>query len=157
MVIAVIMLTLFAAAAMVIPAAAADGIVAKYGAPAAIDGKLDDGWSGVESIALDKVLWTPGDGFSASAKIMYDGTYLYFIVEVTDPTVGSLEQETVGAGDYWQRDTVQIYLDLGNEKTEGARDENDIRFDVNVRGYFFPHMIRAGQFVQHAVQITDTG
>ena len=128
-----------------------------FGTPEAIDGSSDGGWSGVESIALDQVLWSPGEGFSASAKVMYDSTYLYFLVDVTDPTVGTLEQETVGAADYWQRDTVQIYLDLGNEKTTGARDENDIRFDVNVRGAFFPHMIRATAFIDHAVEITETG
>ena len=151
-----ITLSLVIAAAMMVPVSA-EGLTAVYGAPAAIDGELDDGWAGAADIALNMPLWTPGEGFSATAKIMYDGTYLYFFVDVTDPTVGTLEQETVGAADYWQRDTVQIYLDLGNEKTEGARDENDIRFDVNVRGAFFAHMIRAGQFIKRAVKITDKG
>ncbi len=152
-----VILTLVIAAALIVPASADDGIVAVYGTPAAIDGAFDDGWANAASIALDKVLWGPGEGFSASAKVMYDGTYLYFLVDVKDPTVGTLEQETVGAADYWQRDTVQIYLDLGNEKTVGGRDDNDIRFDVNVRGAFFPHMIRATTFIKHAVQITDGG
>ena len=156
-VIAVFMAIAMVAATAAFPVFAEGGLTAVYGAPAAIDGVLDSGWDGADDVALNMPLWTPGEGFSATAKIMYDGTYLYFFVDVTDPTVGTLEQETVGAADYWQRDTVQIYLDLGNEKTANGRDENDIRFDVNVRGAFFAHMIRAGQFIKRAVKITDKG
>ena len=119
--------------------------------------KLDDGWKNAQTIHADRVLWNPSEGHKLDFKIMYDSTYIYFYADVTDSTVGTAEQEKAGDADYWLRNTVQIYLDLGNDKTSGAYDGNDVRFDVNARGYFFCHWVSAASFIKHAAVVTDTG
>lgn len=129
---------------------------AVYGTPQKIDGKLDDGWKNANTYTADKTMENPSD-ISLSWKTMYDGTNLYFFAEVTDATIGTAEQEKAWYDSYWQKNTLQVYLDFGNEKTAGGYDENDFRFDINARGYFYAHWIHAVSFVDYEVVVTETG
>ena len=128
-----------------------------YGTPEAIDGILDDGWAKAKTYESNKHNSSSPTDISAKWKIMYDSTYIYLFVTVTDSTVGDADYEKCSSnGDYWTKNTVQIYFDLGNEKST-ACDANDFYIDINARGYFYAHYIRATSFVKHAAVVNDTG
>ena len=130
-----------------------------YGTPDAIDGVLDDGWNNANTYESDKHYSSNPTEISATWKVMYDSTNLYFFVTVKDSTIGSEDYEKCpypGLGDLWTKNTVQIYLDLGNEKTAGY-DTNAFYIDINARGYVFCHYIKASQFVKAATVVSSTG
>lgn len=130
---------------------------AAFGKPEAIDGKPDNGWKNAKTYRSDKHDSKTPTGIAAEWKVMYDSTYLYFLVDVTDSTIGSAEYEKCeNPGDLWTKNTVHIMLDLGNEHTEGY-DSNAFYIDVNARGYYWNHYISVANFVKTAVQLTDKG
>lgn len=138
----------------------ADGPLAeaKFGAPEALDGKLDKGWDGAKTYVSDK----HGEGtpteINAEWKAMYDNTNLYFFIDVTDSTIGSAEQEggVNHLADLWTRNTVHIMLDMGYERSIGY-DTNDFYIDINVRDYFYSHYIVADEYVEYKIVLTDKG
>jgi len=96
-----------------------------------LDGKLDDlawihaSWHKIE--AKDASAPAPNNN-SASVKfaVVADDKYIYFAAEITDDKVLSGENF---ACDVWNDDSVEIYIDAGNEKA-GAYDVNDAQITV---------------------------
>lgn len=129
--------------------------VAVYGTPDQVDGVLDNGWKNANTYEC-KVGGTVTD-IALTWKIMYDDTNIYVYADVTDSTIGTAAQEETGQWDYWTRNTLQSFFDLGYERTVDAYDKNDFYIDVNARGYFAFHKIRGTDFVDYAVVVTDTG
>ncbi len=131
-----------------------------YGTPDAIDGVPDNGWAKAKTYESDKHFSSAPTEIAATWKVMYDSTNLYFLVNVTDSTIGDNRYEECpypGLGDLWTKNTVQIYLDLGNDKTTNYDGVNDLYIDINARGYVFCHYIKASQFVKAATVVGDTG
>lgn len=95
-----------------------------------IDGNLND-WKGAVPIYLhsqNQVVgltnWTPSD-LSAVAYTAWDNKYFYFAAKVTDQ---KFYQPYTG-GNIWQGDSIQLYFDPLNDKTQG-RSPDDQDFGV---------------------------
>ena len=81
-----------------------------YGMPY-IDGVVDEEWEHAQIQKLTNVYQndeiTPPS--KAQFRCMWDSTYLYFLVEVEDPTMGDLEWENkMLGGNLWKRDGVSF-------------------------------------------------
>ena len=153
-----LLITVLALLCFAIPVAA-DGepqAAAIYGTPESIDGVLDSGWKNANSYVSDHHDSADPTPIGASWKIMYDETYIYTFVEVTDPTIGDAAYEETAYGDLWTTNTIHLMYDLGNEKSEGY-DTNDFYFDFNVRGFSHGHYINQNSFWKFKVVVTDTG
>jgi len=153
-----IIITVIALLVTSIPAFADGGTeaTAVYGTPERIDGKLDDGWNSAASYSANHHDSGDPTDISAEWKVMYDETYLYFLVDVSDPTIGDADYERAADGDLWNRNTVHIMLDLGNEKTT-YYDLNDFYYDFNARGYFWGHYMNQDNYWTFAVEVRDGG
>jgi hypothetical protein len=102
----------------------AAGPLAKYGLPYAID-ELYEETPGVDDEAdLSATLY---------AVNSYDLATLYFMVEVTDEVIST------AAGNGWQDDAIELFLDMDNSKIDGVEDgwpaddfdTNDGQFRLN--------------------------
>ena len=134
-----------------------------YGTPKAIDGKYDDGWKNAVkvnntygSVNADAASYHTQQGWqevvqvSASMRAMWDENYLYLLFEVADTTVGTEEEGNFqeapadSLGSLWQRNTIQLFIDWGDEGhnsgKEAGYDGNDCKVQLNSRGatdYFY--------------------
>ena len=164
-----ILTVIIAAAMMIAPftlsASAFSDVTAQvvYGTPKAIDGVLDDGWKNAVavtntfgSINADAASYHTQQGWlevtqvTASMKAMWDENCLYLFFDVKDPTVGTEEEgdfqecpaDALGA--LWQRNTIQLFIDWGDEGHNSGKDTgydgNDCKVQLNSRGatdYFY--------------------
>jgi aryl-phospho-beta-D-glucosidase BglC (GH1 family) len=90
-------------------------IIAKTSVPVEIDGVIDDVWKTVKAFPLDNVALGEKKStasVSATFKVLWDMTNLYFLVQVTD----DLKMHT--AKDSYENDGVEIYLDCDNSKSD---------------------------------------
>ncbi len=153
-----LLMSLFTFGALAAPAEGVPLATAVYGTPAAIDGVLDGAWNSANTYACEKNGEANKTDIAMSWRVMYDETYLYFFAEVKDSTIGTKDQEYCEyVGDYWTKNTVQFYLDMGYERTANTYDGNDFRFDVNSREWFFCHCISAAGYVEYGVKMTSDG
>ena len=84
-----------------------------------IDGVGNDPqWANAVTIATDKPdsRNTTTDGATAQVKLLWMDTYLYVLMDVSDPVIDSSNTT-----DAYQRDSVEIYIDLGNAKNDAYR------------------------------------
>jgi hypothetical protein len=88
-----------------------------------IDGTADASWGGSNTSASLNILiggsiTGPAD-LSANYKAMWDATYFYLLVNVTDDV-----KINNGGTDYYNDDAVEVFFDIGNSKasTYGAND-----------------------------------
>ncbi|MBQ2513324.1 MAG: hypothetical protein II534_08275 [Clostridia bacterium] len=93
-------------------------IEAIYGTPI-VDGDIDDIWKGARINMIEQVFQT--DDISpmpvARYRVMYDEFYLYFLVEVTDTTIGDAEWEAQSlGGNLWRRDGVSMTFSPDNNR-----------------------------------------
>ena len=97
--------------------------LAEVGIPAnpVIDGKPDPIWQSIQSVALNnQPLGTPAsDDLSAWYKAYWTADTLYVLVHVTDDVLYNKNIATS-----WENDNVEIYLDMGDERTV-SYDSND--------------------------------
>lgn len=103
-----------------------------------IDGDLTE-WSGVAQmqlvlekdwVALDSSVPAGPTDLGANGRVAWDETALYFAFEVVDNVhVANEPAETL-----WKADSVQIAIDLGNDKTEGEYDDNDWEIGAALAG-----------------------
>ncbi|MBP7049415.1 MAG: hypothetical protein KBE65_00205 [Phycisphaerae bacterium] len=87
--------------------------------PPEIDGKADDAWSNVESNPIANVAYSPASDdkdFSAGFKTLYDHQALYVLVDVADDKLVN------DSDDFWLDDTVEVFLDADNSKSNGYED-----------------------------------
>lgn len=100
---------------------ATDLMVAKTATPVVLDGTPDAVWAHVESYPITYPYTTPGpyETTAANVKMLWDDTYLYYLVTVTDAT--PFDDSSAG----WRDDSIGFFLDADNSKTVGNFDGND--------------------------------
>ncbi|MBP5256057.1 MAG: hypothetical protein J6Z80_03275, partial [Clostridia bacterium] len=152
-----------------------------YGTPEAIDGVLDDKWAG--SVKVENTFgainteaanyhvqqgWQEVTQVSASMRAMWDEGNLYLFFDVQDPTVGTAEEGSFqecppdAAGSLWQRNTIQLFIDWGDEGHNSGRnsgyDGNDCKVQLNSRGatdYFYGSWFN--NCAEFETVVTETG
>lgn len=91
-----------------------------------IDGVVDDVWASANVVHTDTTVEGAADGASADVRTLWAGDdTLYVLMEVTDPVID------VSSGDPWVQDSVELFLDLGNDKS-GSYGSNDSQMRVSV-------------------------
>jgi len=127
-----------------------------------IDGIIDDAWS-IASIQYitrhisDSAPSSDAD-CSGSWRMLWDGDYLYVLVDVNDE---ALYNDTAFANS-WQDDSVEVYFD-GNNSKGGSTDQDDYQYcfrwgpevEPTPREYF--HSPGSLEGVKYAVITTDDG
>ncbi|HEX7072177.1 MAG TPA: sugar-binding protein [Rhodothermales bacterium] len=95
--------------------------------PPTVDGTIEAAWNDAVTVTLDNVVadFPPIDAadFAATAHVMWDTQRLYALYEVTDQSKYNTSSAT------WQDDSVELYVDGGNEKT-GSYDANDGQYEL---------------------------
>lgn len=86
-----------------------------------IDGTVDQAWSTASVVTTDKQIEGTG-GATAQVRTLWEGTTLYVLAQVTDPTLDA------SGSDPWIQDSVEIFLDAGNVRSGPYRyDDTQIR------------------------------
>jgi hypothetical protein len=81
-----------------------------------IDGVADAVWSSYPSFTMSQYLnASSAPNLASSFKVMYDATYLYVLVNITDNTP-NIPNWPATTGNYWNDDGAEIYIDCGNTK-----------------------------------------
>ena len=87
-----------------------------------IDGTAEAVWTSKVAVPLKKAEGgVSAPDLAATYKTMYDATNLYVLVNVVDDNLSN------DGGNHWENDGVEIYLDLGNDKS-GAYGPNDFQY-----------------------------
>ncbi|MFH1053293.1 MAG: sugar-binding protein [Candidatus Woesearchaeota archaeon] len=112
-----------------------------------IDGNSSD-WAGVEGKFIPATSLASGNlsdetDTSATVKSMWDNNSLYVLVEVNDDIL--VNDSNINSP--WHDDSVEIYLDIGNEKAENY-DNNDYQLDISYNGVY-----RKGVYSQNFTDI----
>jgi hypothetical protein len=98
-----------------------------------VDGKVDDLWMGVPRVltsrSIDEVdeLSTEQKASTAWVRCLWDEEHLYCLAEVTDDAISSL------AGDEWDRDGVEFFLDRNFARTS-TYDDDDAQYRTEPDG-----------------------
>jgi len=129
-----------------------------------IDGVIDDVWS----LASQQFITIPVEGSAPSSdadcsgswRTLWDGEYLYVLVDVNDE---ALHNDTALANS-WQDDSVEVYFDGNNSKGDST-DEDDYQFCIRwsteaneleeLREYF--HSPDSLEGIKYSVVTTDDG
>lgn len=85
-----------------------------------IDGNEDAFWSNFVPIPMTQGATIAPD-LAAQYRIAYDATNLYLFVDVTDDDVVN------DGGNFWDNDGVEVFIDIGNDKT-GAYGADDYQY-----------------------------
>jgi len=153
-----------------------------YGTPKAIDGKYDSGWKNAVKVSNTfgnvnqeaanyhaQQGWLEVTQVSADMRAMWDENCLYLLFDVKDPTVGTAEEgnfqeapaDALG-GNLWQRNTIQLFIDWGDEGHNSGKDKgydgNDCKVQLNSRGatdYFYGTWFK--DCATFATEVTETG
>jgi hypothetical protein len=107
--------------------------------PPTIDGTIDASWAAYPATAVTQGFNSTPD-LAATFKTRYDANYLYILVDVTDDVVQA------DGGNNWDNDGIEIFLDLGNDKT-GVYGANDFQFAFvtgNTTPFEYKHTTTAG-------------
>jgi hypothetical protein len=90
-----------------------------------IDGIIDEGWNRNKPMDISHFITTEKvseNNFSGRFRISWFNNNLYFLFEVTDDILVLHKGQPI-----WEGDNINLYLDLGNEKTT-SYDNNDYLF-----------------------------
>ena len=88
-----------------------------------IDGTVDDIWQNASPIDINK--YTMGkDGAYGTAKMLWDGDYIYVLVDVKDKKLSK------ASANAYEQDTVEIFLDENNGKTS-TYEADDVQLRIN--------------------------
>lgn len=108
---------------------------AARGTPADMDDPL---WAAASEIAVDHYLDGATSGATGIGKVLWDGSNLYLRIAVTDD-----ELDASGAQDH-QQDSVEVFIDLSNDKSASYISGDDYQIRVNyqgaVSGHAYPDM-----------------
>lgn len=90
-----------------------------------IDGEVDEIWSQTRPLNINLSLMGEFDDadLSGAVHLLYDADYLYALYHVSDDTL------TTDSEYQWEDDSVELYLDGGNEKSSGSYDWNDEQYN----------------------------
>lgn len=112
-------------------------INAIFGTPV-IDGAIDDIWNEAEIFYVDKA-YSPDEATPdpiCRFRVMYDETYLYFLTEVYDCTMGDLDWESLSVGgNLWKRDSVSFAFDPAYDRSETGFAEPSFWFIIGAYGH----------------------
>lgn len=87
-----------------------------------IDGTAEAVWTSKVAVPLNKAEGgVAAPDLDATYKTMYDANNLYVLVNVIDDNLSN------DGGNHWENDGVEIYIDLGNDKS-GAYGANDFQY-----------------------------
>ena len=92
-----------------------------------IDGAVDPVWADAAVVSTAKTVEGAAEGATAQVRTFWHGNTLYVLYEVADPALDSSNS------DPWNRDSVEIFLDLGNTKA-GSYGPNDTQIRVTSDG-----------------------
>lgn len=92
-----------------------------------IDGTVDEAWAGAPLIRTERTVEGAADGATADVRTLWRGNSLFVLFEVADPEID------LSNSDPWNRDSVELFLDLGNEKA-GAYGPNATQIRVTADG-----------------------
>lgn len=89
-----------------------------------IDGVIDEVWLDIPPLVMANEIADAGtvDGpedLSGSVRVMYDADGIYALYHIIDDVIVDDSENT------WEDDSVELYIDGGNEKSPGIYDEND--------------------------------
>ncbi|QAY69000.1 endo-1,4-beta-xylanase [Xylanimonas protaetiae] len=91
-----------------------------------VDGVVDDAWAAANVVHTGTKVEGAADGAQADVRTLWKGDdTLYVLYEVTDPVID------VSSSDPWNRDSVELFLDLGNAKA-GGYGPNDSQMRISV-------------------------
>ncbi|MCX6183177.1 MAG: hypothetical protein NT150_14780, partial [Bacteroidetes bacterium] len=102
-------------------AVGAPAIISLTSSAPTIDGTIDAGWANTPSHTISKNVVSTYTNGTTRWRAMYDATYLYVLVEVTDGTLVN------NGGNGWEDDAVEIHIDGGNDKAT-TYDGNDFQY-----------------------------
>ncbi len=117
-----------------------------------VDGIADPVWDTADWELMDQS-WTfenmkppsSPDDLSVRFKMLWDEDYLYLLVDVTDDIIGI-------TGEYWQKDTVEIFID--EDRSGGSHQSNNNAFAYHIS--FDKKVVDIGDVTGHVdVQITS--
>ncbi len=118
-----------------------------------LDGIAEDIWQKAPKYAIEKKIGGKIDDandLSATVQALFDNNYLYLFYNVTD------DRHFIGRASPWHSDSVELYLDGGNEKY--VWDSNDVQFillPVNDAKVFEKNKHTEG--VEYFAKETETG
>ncbi|RAZ33006.1 endo-1,4-beta-xylanase [Microbacterium sp. SMR1] len=92
-----------------------------------VDAVVDDAWADAPRIETAKRVEGDATGATATVRTLWRDNVLYTLFEVVDPEIDTSNS------DPWNRDGVEIFLDLGNTKS-GAYGPNDTQIRITVDG-----------------------
>ncbi len=98
----------------------ANRIVANFGSPI-IDGEIDPIWETAVPVSAVEVSGTP---IKANFKMLWDDKAIYVLAKVKDDVLDGT------SGNVYDRDSVEIFLDENNDKTE-KYNKDDLHFRVS--------------------------
>ncbi|QAY58925.1 hypothetical protein ET475_02195 [Microbacterium protaetiae] len=84
-------------------------VPAAHAAPA-IDGAIDETWQNAPVVHTSTTVEGSSDGATADVRTLWHDDTLYVLYDVTDPVADNSNS------DPWNQDSVELFLDLGNEK-----------------------------------------
>ncbi|MDQ0252967.1 GH35 family endo-1,4-beta-xylanase [Evansella vedderi] len=119
-----------------------------YGTPV-IDAELDDVWQ--DALEIYTGTWVEGsDGATATVRTLWDEEYLYVFAEVSDPLLSK------ASGNVWEQDSVEIFIDQNNAKTEYYQSD-DGQFRVNFANEQSYNGFASASTFETATRLTDEG
>ncbi len=118
-----------------------------------VDGLVDDAWADANAVHTGKTPEGSADGAQADVRTLWEGDRLYVLYEVTDPVID------VSGNDPWVQDSVELFLDPGNAKNGGYREQDaQLRVSVdNVASFGSGDAAAQAARLTSATALTDTG
>lgn len=89
-----------------------------------IDGEVDPAWDGSAVVTTDVQVEGSPDGATAEVRLLWYGTALYALAEVTDPSLDATNSNA------WEQDSVEFFVDPTNAKA-GSFTPVDGQYRVN--------------------------
>lgn len=106
-----------------------------YGTPATNSGAVDAAWNNANELTNFGIVSGGLEKFKATSEIktLWDEDNFYILVEVLDNDV------FINETNLWNGDCIDLYFDMGNEKTTEGYDPNDFSVKIIPDGRVVPH------------------
>lgn len=123
--------------------------VALTGDAPEIDGEIDAAWDGAPVVSTDVQVEGTG-GASADVRLLWAGSELYALAEVTDPQLDD------GSSNPWEQDSVEFFVDPVNAKS-GPYNPEDGQYRVNFLNEVSFGATDVGDRLTSGTSVTDDG
>ncbi|MGM7697657.1 endo-1,4-beta-xylanase [Microbacterium sp. A84] len=119
-----------------------------------VDGIVDEVWADAAVAQTARTVEGDASGAQAQVRTLWQGNQLYVLYEVTDPVVDNSNS------DAWNRDSVEVFLDLGNTKA-GTYGPNDTQIRITTDGDLSfgtgDAALQQARVASSATALTETG